>query len=197
MIAGGLALGLWAFMNNPFGAQASSPPAQAARQGPAAAEAEGMTPAAMLQAGSGPPWQGWCREHRAATAAPTDAAKPAAAGGGPWRCTWQPELLPSCAPPIRLSDTLLLTTTATAAPAIRFSVVPSGTLVYTVTFAVATRFDTLEPAISWQEVTQDLEQRQRLVHADCRVERHAAVAAHGPGRTRAARAWLCSRRRML
>ncbi len=53
-----------------------------------------------------------------------------------------------------LSDTLLLTTTAVSAPAIRFSVVPSGTLVYTVTYAVATRFDTLEPAISWQAVSR-------------------------------------------
>jgi len=62
-----------------------------------------------------------------------------------------------------ISDTLLLTTTggtiegagaADAAPAIRFTLEPQGAPVYTVTFAAATRFDTVDPAISLPALRQ-------------------------------------------
>lgn len=50
----------------------------------------------------------------------------------------------------KLSSTLQLTTTADAAgsAALRFSIQPHGSLVYTVTFAAATRFDTVDLATS-------------------------------------------------
>ena len=61
MIAGGLALGLWALMNSPFGAQASSPPAEAASQGGMAGDESetGIDAQQRQPAGRGEP-----RKHR-------------------------------------------------------------------------------------------------------------------------------------
>lgn len=152
MIAGGLALGLWAFMNNPFGAQASSPPVSGQSQGTAAADegtAGGDDSAASSLTGEG----GAETTGAGSDAAPTEVPGPPllAVDLGNAPGSLNAAVLRAAG---SLSDTLLLTTTGASAPAIRFSVAPSGTLVYTVTYAVATRFDTLEPAISWQEVTR-------------------------------------------
>ena len=156
MIVGGLALGLWAFTNSPFGAQASSPPSAVAADsdsGPVAGHKGGGSAEAAL---------GSSTETRDDAAVSSSAASSAAAG--------ETSDLPLLAVDLgdapgslndalmrvagQVSDTVLLTTTIATAPAIRFTVVPSGTLVYTVTYAVATRFDTLEPAMSWRDVSK-------------------------------------------
>jgi poly-gamma-glutamate synthesis protein (capsule biosynthesis protein) len=160
MIAGGLALGLWALTNSPFGAAASS-------QGQAGlAEGTGLEPA--VGAGTAP------NSFSASAASPetqpsSQAAMPSA---GETAASDVPAGLPLLAVDIgdapsslqadllaaatRLSDTVLLTTTAAVAPAIRFGVTPlAGAPVYTVTFAVASRFDTVAPALTAQEVRRN------------------------------------------
>ncbi len=136
MIAGGLALGLWAFASSPFGVQAHSKPASAAAVLPGA-QADGFA--------------------ASAAGAPADTALAAhspppllavAAGDAPLSVSVA--LLKAAA---QISDTLSLTTTAAVPPAIRLAVEPgAGTLVYTVTFAAATRFDTADPSISWMDL---------------------------------------------
>lgn len=150
MIAGGLALGFWAFMNSPFGAQASSPPAAAGSRATA-----GDVSGASGDASSSSPVESGAAEgsDSVAGATPTEPPSPPllAVDLGDALGSLNTAVLRAAE---KLSDTLLLTTTATTAPAIRFSLAPSGTLAYTVTYAVATRFDTLEPAISWQEMSK-------------------------------------------
>ncbi|MFN8468511.1 MAG: CapA family protein [Caldilineaceae bacterium] len=155
MIAGGLALGLWAVMNSPFGAQASSPPAAAANPGGTAGDESETGIAAQtsgsLQEGESPASTGSSGSESAASQDELPSLPLVALGLGDAPPSLNAAALHAAE---KLSDTILLTTTATTTPAIRFSLAPSGTLAYTVTFAVATRFDTLEPSISWQEMSK-------------------------------------------
>ncbi len=155
MIAGGLALGLWAVMNSPFGAQASSPPAAAASPGGTAGDENEASIDAQasgrLQQGGSSASTGSSDSEGAAAQDEVPSLPLVAVGLGDAPPSLNAAVLRAAA---RLSDTILLSTTATTAPAIRFSLAPSGTLAYTVTFAVATRFDTAEPAISWQEMSK-------------------------------------------
>ncbi len=152
MIAGGLALGLWAFMNSPFGAQASSAATVSESPGATAADAgdpsAGAPASSSLAAGDDAEDSGSDRA-AAPTAQPNRPLLAVDLGDAPG--SLNAAVLRAAE---QLSDTLLLTTTAASAPAIRFSTAPAGTLAYTVTYAVATRFDTLEPAISWQEMSR-------------------------------------------
>ena len=150
MIAGGLALGLWAFLNNPFGAQASSSPVPGESSAATAPDEGSASGAASDSQAEG---EGTGSAGAEGAPAPTELPSPPllAVDLGDAPGSLNAAVLRAAE---NLSDTLLLTTTADSAPAIRFSLAPSGTLAYTVTYAVATRFDTLEPAISWQEMSR-------------------------------------------
>ena len=155
MIASGLALGLWTFTNSPFGAQASSQPAAVAAGATAKDSAEGTGRSVTAPSDSSTPIEGDVGGRTAHSAAPAELPSPpllaVELGNAPAGLT---AAVMKAAE--RVSDTVLLTTTATTAPAIRFTVEPGvGTLVYTVTFAVASRFDTLEPAIDWQQLRKN------------------------------------------
>lgn len=85
---GWLALGLWAFMNNPFGAQASSPPVSGQSQGTAAADegtagGDDSAASSLTGAGGAESTGAW------SDAAPTEVPELAAAGGRPRQRTWE------------------------------------------------------------------------------------------------------------
>ncbi len=187
MIAGGFALGLWAFTNSPFGAQASSQPAAVAVAAGATAKdiAEGNGHSVSAASDSSAPIEGDVGDRTAYSAAPAEfPSLPLLAvelGDAPASMT--AAVMRAAA---RLSDTVLLTTTATAAPAIRFTVEPGvGTLVYTVTFAVASRFDTLEPTIDWQQLRKNwssgsVSYTQIAVLSDTLPALHTVLGTPGP-----------------
>jgi poly-gamma-glutamate synthesis protein (capsule biosynthesis protein) len=145
MIAGGIALGGWALRSGPFAAQAM--PAAAAGASEAAAEAAARPPQPAAAPGGE---AGEMATNAGAAAPPLLVVAPGDAPGG------VASALVAAAESI--SNTVLVTTALNAAadvaPAIRFSLQPQGAPVYTVTFAAATRFDTIDPAINWMALRQ-------------------------------------------
>lgn len=153
MIAGGLALGLYALRSSPLAVQ---PPASAATM-PGIAGGAASAPSASTD-GSADDSVAVAAEGDAEVVA-VDSAAPGAPAAPPVLVVAPGDtpagvtgaLLAAAAP---LSDTLLLTTVvgAAAEPAIRFTLQPQGAPVYTVTFAAATRFDTIDPAIDTERL---------------------------------------------
>jgi poly-gamma-glutamate synthesis protein (capsule biosynthesis protein) len=195
MIVGGLALGVWALTNNPFGAQASSQTVNTMDAGMdslagspnVAAPEAGAAADLAADAGSAPGQAGLAETNAAGQASPGPTASPApptlavALGDAP--AGVEAALLAAAA---GLSDTMILTTTAEIGPAITFGVEPTGASpVYTVTFAVASRFDTLAPALSWAAVRDNwsrgtVSYTQVAVLSDTLPALQAVLDAPGP-----------------
>jgi poly-gamma-glutamate synthesis protein (capsule biosynthesis protein) len=155
MIVAGLVMGVYALSSSPLAAGAASVVAPAAVTAPAAHLAAAAQDAAGAPAA---PQASGADDGETSGAAP--AAPPllvVAAGDAP---TGVAGALLAAAE--QISDTVLLTTTAAYAgvgtadvqPAIRFSLQPQGAPVYTVTFAAATRFDAIDPAIGGDNLRQ-------------------------------------------
>jgi len=153
MIVGGLALGVYALRSGPFAAQAAAPAALSAASGGASGSAQDSAPSAAAAGAGTAGFASGASSGASSGAGEGDAAAQSAppvllVAEGDAPAGVAAALLAAAEP---MSDTLLLTTTAGAAgaaPAIRFTVEPQGAPVYTVTFAAATRFDTVDPVIS-------------------------------------------------
>ena len=151
MIAGGLALGLWSLRSSPFADQ-GAPVASATTLGTGPTTVASANDAANADAETAAETTADAAAGAAADAAADAASLPpplllVSAGDAP--SSMVDALLAAATP---LSTTLLLTTTGeepgATAPAIRFSLQPQGAPVYTVTFAAATRFDTIDLTLS-------------------------------------------------
>lgn len=141
MIIAGFGLVLWSFAGEPDGAQASrvadtADTGAVASMGSQPAPGAGNVPSTPLATtGEAPP------------ATPTPSAKLAVSFD-----TGVPAALIEAAGAVALAEAQVVTGTSGAAP-IRFDAIPTGgEPAYKVTFAAATRFDTIDPTLTYTEV---------------------------------------------